>query len=89
MTSSLLMLLWVNDERNMDAFHENGDRMYSVFERQYHDGQIDAGYSTPGVLADEMKIVLPDVQYASAMGWNELNTFEANEKILKVNNICF
>ena len=26
MTSSLLMLLWVNDERNMDAFHENDDR---------------------------------------------------------------
>jgi len=83
MTCSLLMLLWVSDERKMDAFHENDKRLYTVFERQYHDGQIDAGYYTPGVLPDEMKITLPEVQYATGMAWNELNTFEANEKIMK------
>lgn len=83
MTSSLLMLLWVNDERNMDAFHEKDARLFSVYERQYHDGQIDAGHYTPGILSDEMKITLPEVEYATGMAWNTLNTFEANEKILK------
>ncbi len=83
MTSSLLILLWVNDERNTDGFHVNEDRLYTIFERQYHDGQIDAGYYTPGLLADEMKIVFPEVQFATGMAWNELNTFEANGKILK------
>lgn len=83
MTSSLLILLWVNDEKNIDGFHQLEDRLYTIYERQYHDGQIDAGYYTPGLLADEMKIVLPEVEYASGMAWNELETFEVDEKILK------
>ena len=36
-------------------------------------------------MADEMKRVLPEVQYATNFAWNELNTFEANNKILKQN----
>lgn len=83
LTCSLLMLLWVNDEQNMDAFHNNDDRLYTIYERQYHDGQIDAGYYTPGLLADELKATIPEVEYATGMAWNELNTFEANDKILK------
>lgn len=83
MASSLLILLWVNDERNIDGFHQFEGRLYSIYERQYHDGQIDAGYNTPGLLADEMKIIFPEIQYATGMAWNELNAFEANKKILK------
>lgn len=83
MACSLLMMLWVNDERSVDAFHKNSAQLYTVFERQYHDGQIDAGYYTPGMLADEMKMTLPEVQYATGMAWNELSTFEANNKIMK------
>jgi putative ABC transport system permease protein len=83
MSCSLLIMLWVNDERGIDSFHENSENLYSVFERQYHDGQIDAGYYTPGMLAEEMKIKLPEVQYATSFAWNDLNTFEANNKILK------
>ncbi len=83
LTSSLLIFLWVNDERSKDTFHKNDDRLYTVYERQYHDGQIDAGYYTPGLLAGELKATLPEVEYAASMAWNELNTFEANDKILK------
>lgn len=83
LTSSLLILLWVKDERDMDAFHENDSQLYSLFEKQFHDGQIDAGYYTPGILADELKTTIPEVQFASPMAWNDLNTFEANDKILK------
>ena len=36
-------------------------------------------------MADEIKSVLPEVQYATNFAWNELNTFEANNKILKQN----
>ena len=80
---SLLIMLWVNDEYNVDAFHKNGSQLYSVYERQNHDGQWSAFHGSPGILADEMKRVLPEVQYATNFGWNELNTFEANNKILK------
>ena len=82
---SLLIMLWVNEEYKVDAFHKNGSRLFSVFEKQYHDGRVDAFHGGPGIMADEMKRVLPDVQYASNHGWNELCTFEANNKIIKEN----
>ena len=83
MACSLLIMLWVYDEYRVDSFHKNGARLYSVFERQYHDGQINAFHGSPGVMADEMKRVLPEVQYATNYGWNDLSTFEANNKIIK------
>ena len=80
---SLLIMLWVNDEYGVDAFHKNGSRLYSVYERQNHDGQWSAFHGTPGIMADEMKRVLPQVQYATNWAWNDLSTFEANNKIIK------
>jgi len=82
---SLLIMLWVNDEYKVDAFHKNGSRLYSVFEKQYRDGQVFAFHGGPGVMADEMKKALPEVQYATNYAWNELSTFEANNKIIKEN----
>jgi len=82
MGCSLLIVLWVNDERGIDAFHEKDNNLYSVFERQYHDGQIDAGHNTPGLLAQEMKIKFPEIEFASSMAWNDLSTFKVNDKIL-------
>ncbi len=80
---SLLIMLWVNDEYRVDAFHENRAWLYSVYERQNHDGQWSAFHGTPAVMADEMKRVLPEVQYATNYSWNELATFEASNKIIK------
>ena len=62
---SLIIMLWVNDEKSVDAFHKNKNYLYQVYERNYFDGKIDAGYSTQGLLADELKRVVPEVQYAS------------------------
>jgi ABC-type antimicrobial peptide transport system permease subunit len=85
MACSLLILLWIRDEKNMDNFHVKGDRLYSVFERQYYDGKISAGYFTPGVLPDEMKKVLPEVEMACGTSWGDDMTFQAGDKILKEN----
>ena len=83
LTCSLLIMLWINDEKEVDAFHQNGAQLYSVFERQYRDGEVGAFHGGPGVMADEMKKVLPEVEYATNYAWNELKTFEANNKIIK------
>lgn len=80
---SMLIMLWVNDEYSVDAFHKNKKQLYAVFERQYYDGKIEATYSTPGIMADELKKVLPGVQYASGYAKTTSNTFQANEKIIK------
>ena len=55
MTCSLLIMLWIQDERSVDKFHANNKNLYSVFERQYYDGKIEAFHGTPGLLAEEMK----------------------------------
>ncbi|MEO8109110.1 MAG: ABC transporter permease [Ginsengibacter sp.] len=81
----LLIMLWVNDEKNIDAFHKNGKQLYSIYERQYRDGKVDAFHGGPGIMAAEMKKVLPEVQYAANCAWGELSTFEANNKIIKEN----
>ena len=51
MACSLLILLWIQDERDMDKFNKNSARLYSVFERQYYDNKVDAFHSTPGIMA--------------------------------------
>jgi putative ABC transport system permease protein len=83
MACSLLILLWITDEERVDNFHANGDRIYSVYERQYYDGKIQAGYFTPGILSDEMKKQLPEVEMAGGMGWTDKSTFQVGEKIMK------
>jgi ABC-type antimicrobial peptide transport system permease subunit len=79
---SLLIMLWVKDEYSVDSFHTHGSQLYSVYERQNHDGKWDAFYSTPALLADEMKRVFPEVEYATNYSWSTLGTFEAKDKIM-------
>src|SRR6478609_4020573 len=88
---SLLIMLWVNDEKSVDAFHANGKYLYQVYERNYFDGKIDAGYSTQGLLAEELRRVVPEIQYASGFEYASApgsgSTFEAGEKIAKMNGL--
>jgi putative ABC transport system permease protein len=83
MACSLLILLWIRDEEAVDNFHAKGNRLYSVYERQYYDGKIESGHFTPGVLPDEMKKVLPEVEMSSGFSGGERMTFQVGDKILK------
>ena len=38
-------------------------------------GKYNAFHGTPGVLADEVKKLMPEVQYATNYAWNELSDF--------------
>ncbi|NII26895.1 FtsX-like permease family protein [Pseudoflavitalea sp. X16] len=84
MTCSLLILLWVQDERNVDGFHTNNKQLYQVYERQYANGTVDASYITQGLLAEELKKQVPEIQYASSLDWNMPYTLEAGNKINKM-----
>jgi putative ABC transport system permease protein len=83
MACSLLILLWIRDEKGMDGFHVNGDRLYNIYERQYYDGKVTAGFYTPGVLPEQMKKDLPEVEMATGFTWNNEYTFQVGDKILK------
>jgi ABC-type antimicrobial peptide transport system permease subunit len=83
MACSLLILLWVRDERSIDSFHANGARLYRIYERQYYDGKISAGNYTPGLLPEQMKKDLPEVEMATGFTWADRATFQVSDKILK------
>ncbi|SEW37643.1 ABC-type transport system, involved in lipoprotein release, permease component [Chitinophaga sp. YR573] len=84
LTCSLLILLWVQDERSIDGFHANGDQLFQVYERRSYDGKTEANYLTQGLLAEELKKAIPEVEYASSMEQNNQYTFEAEDKVFKV-----
>jgi len=85
MAFSLLILLWVQNELSVDAFHKNGARLYKVYEREYYNHNIDGNYDTPGLLADELKKTIPEVEDAIVLQEeNHQATFRAGSKILKV-----
>ncbi len=81
---SLLILLWVQNEWNMDAFHKNGKDLYQVYEQQHYDNKITGQYYTPGVLAAELKRVIPEVKYAVNAVFFEQHTFRVGDKIIKM-----
>lgn len=81
---SLMIMLWVQDERSVDNFHVNGKYLYQVYGRHIHDGKVDASYITQGLLADELKRVVPEVEYASSLERNWTYTFEAGNTISKM-----
>jgi putative ABC transport system permease protein len=80
---SLSILLWVQDERSVDAFHRNGDRLYYVYERNYMGGKLQTWYWTQGPLAEELKKEIPEVQAATSMSWSDVHTFAVGDKLLK------
>jgi putative ABC transport system permease protein len=84
LTCSLLIMLWVQDEYSVDAFHKNNSQLYHVYERGFTDGKVEAGYKTRGLLADELKANISGIEYASAVETAQSVVCEAGDKILKM-----
>ena len=83
LTCSILIMLWVQDEYSMDAFHENNPRLYHVYERRFDDRKVQADYRTQALLAAELKANIPAIRYASSMETSYPVLCQAGDKILK------
>jgi predicted permease len=79
---SLLIILWVQDERNMNAFHANNADLYAVYERVFSENKVEGAYSTPGVLPAELKRRLLEIRYSTAFDPNQSATFQTGDKII-------
>ncbi len=84
MVCSLLIFLWVLDERSIDSFHENINQTYIVTSQEYIGNQLTGTYDTPGLLAEELKLKIPEIELACNYSWNSYHTFSVNEKALKI-----
>jgi predicted permease len=71
---SLLILLWVQDERQIDQFHANSEQIYRVQRNAYYSGeQIFTWPAIPMPLAEALEQQFPEVIHAELHSWeNEL-----------------
>ena len=61
---AFLLYLWVQDEKSIDKFHANDDRLYQVMERSTANGLIRIQDGTQGPLSEAMEKDLPEVENA-------------------------
>lgn len=79
--STLLILLWVFDELQVDKFHAQSDRLYRVMENQKAaDGRIYTWSATPGPMAPFIKDKYPEIELATRVTWGENLLFQFGEK---------
>ena len=80
---SLLILLWVQNEESIDGFHS--PNLYTIIGIVHSNhSDVSGMYDSPGVLSGELKKVIPEIQYATGMGFDETSTFRVGNKILKI-----
>ncbi|CCG98103.1 Macrolide export ATP-binding/permease protein macB [Fibrella aestuarina BUZ 2] len=80
LASSILILLWVQDERRIGTHYPNARHLYRVMEHEKADGRIVTDEDTPGILADELKRVLPEVRYAAGFSGPEEHVLQGGQK---------
>ncbi|MVT09083.1 ABC transporter permease [Chitinophaga tropicalis] len=81
MASSLLLLLWVQDELRIGRQHANTGLLYRIMENEIADGRIVTDEDTPGLLPEELKRQFSEVAYAAGISSNENHVLSAGEKI--------
>lgn len=69
MTCTLLIYLWVQDEVGMNKFHANDANLYMVMEHQQYSDRVMTTTSTPGILAENLKIDFPEVEHSATTTW--------------------
>ncbi|RZJ83226.1 MAG: ABC transporter permease, partial [Chryseobacterium sp.] len=81
LTCTLLIYLWVNDEMQIDRFHN--DRIYQVIQNEHLTDGIQTVEGTPGILAETMAKEIPEVEAAVATSpgfWLSQSKVSANHK---------
>lgn len=69
MTCTLLIYMWVQDELGMNKFHANDKNLYQVMEHQQYADNLLTTTSTPGILAENLKIDFPEVELSATTTW--------------------
>ncbi|HLX90401.1 MAG TPA: ABC transporter permease, partial [Puia sp.] len=81
MACSLLILLWITDEYKIDASYPNSERLFQVYTRAITNGVVSGGYSTAGLLSEELKRQIPEIQEACSYAFTQPATLSAKDKI--------
>src|ERR1700679_2362417 len=83
---ALLIWLWVADEKGVDKFFANEDRIYEVMETNRANGQVQVSDESTGLVADLLIAQVPEVQYSASLAppnWWPKYTLSVGDKNLK------
>ena len=80
---SLLIMLWVQNELSVDAFHQDIQCLFSVCETVYSGNVPQESYATYGFLSRELKRDIPEIEYASGFGYKRKHLLRAGDKKIK------
>lgn len=84
MAAAILILLWIQEERSYDKFHQNKDRIYEVWNRVALDGKVSTSNSVSALTARAIEKDLPEVERAVRIDRaNNLLFTVGDKKILK------
>ncbi|HEX5026951.1 MAG TPA: ABC transporter permease, partial [Agriterribacter sp.] len=62
MAAAILILLWIQNERSYDQFHENKDRIYKAWNRYKIEGKTQSWSNTPQVMGPAIQQDYPEVE---------------------------
>jgi putative ABC transport system permease protein len=80
MAAAVLILLWVQDERSYDQFHDNKERIYQVWNRVPFDGKIRCWNSVPEPVAQAVIKDLPEVELAVRVDYGDNSLLTVGDK---------
>lgn len=83
LAATALIVLWIDYELSFDKFHENGDRIYQVYNKYPVDGEIWTWNSTPKIMGPTIKKDFPDVERVSRYNYDDTYLFSIGDKRLK------
>lgn len=87
MASTLLILVWIYNERSWDRFHTNYSDIYHVKINRNFNGELNTGDDMMYPLSKAAKSTLPEVEYATHITFGENTLFSAGDKRLNKNTV--
>ena len=83
MTCTLLILLWVQDERSWDKFHSNYNQIFRLLVNRDFNGEITTDVATPFPLGDALKAAFPEIKNNTLDDYGSDHVLKYNETIVK------
>lgn len=78
----LMILLWIQDERSIDKFHEKDDRLYRVWRNMYQSsGQVLTTGAIPQPLAETLREDYPEIEEVALIGWDVQLLFKKEDLV--------
>lgn len=74
-----LIFLWVKDELTLNDYFKNQKHLHRINNTQTYDGETFVFNSTPGPLADAIKVEIPGIKNATRMSWKMSMPFTKDE----------